>query len=177
VEITYKGNVTELNTNPMTAAVLAGLLKQAMPEVNMVSAPVFAKERGIEIKESYIDKAERAESLIRLAVTTSERKFAVVGTIYRGEPRLVRLFGVPVDAEFSEHMVYVRNEDKPGFIGALGSILGENKVNIATFSLGRMDDGTPEAVCLVSVDTPVSEKVANEIRAIDQVKRVNVIAL
>ncbi|NNE56915.1 MAG: phosphoglycerate dehydrogenase [Hellea sp.] len=177
VEITYKGSITELNTNPITAAALAGLLKQAMPEVNMVSAPVFAKERGIKIKESYVDKAERAESLIRLAIATSDRKFAVVGTIYRGEPRLVRLFGVPVDAGFSEHMVYIRNEDKPGFIGALGSILGENKVNIATFSLGRMDDGTPEAVCLVSVDSPISENIANEIRAVDQVKRVNVIAL
>ncbi len=177
VEITYKGNITALNTKPMTAAALAGLLKRAMPEVNMVSAPVFAQEREIEIKESYVDKAERAESLIRLAIETSERKFAVVGTIYRGEPRLVRLFGVPVDAGFSENMIYVRNEDKPGFIGALGSILGDNKVNIATFSLGRMDDGTPEAVCLVSVDTPVSDDVADQIRAVDQVKRVNIIAL
>ena len=177
VEITYKGGITDLNTNPMTAAALAGLLKRAMPEVNMVNAPVFAQERGIEIKESYVDKAERADSLIRISVETDQRKFAVVGTIYRGEPRLVRLFGVPVDAGFADHMIYVRNEDKPGFIGALGSILGANKVNIATFSLGRMDDGTPEAVCLVSVDSPISDKVADEIRDVDQVKRVNVIAL
>ncbi len=177
VEITFKGTITDLNTNPMSAAALAGLLKRAMPEVNMVNAPVFAQERGISITESYVERAERAESLIRLAVSTKARKFAVVGTIYRGEPRLVRLFGVPVDAGFADHMIYVRNEDKPGFIGALGTILGENKVNIGTFSLGRMDDGTPEAVCLVSVDEPVSPAVADQIRAVDQVKRVNVIAL
>ena len=82
-----------------------------------------------------------------------------------------------MDSGFADHMLYVRNEDKPGFIGELGRILGENKVNIATMSLGRMDDGTPEAVCLVSVDSPVDDAVANALRAVDQVKRVNVIAI
>lgn len=177
VEITYKGTITELNTNPMSAAALAGLLKKALPEVNMVNAPVFAAERGVEIKESYVERAERAESLIRIVVETKARKFATVGTIYRGEPRLVRLFGVPMDAGFASDMVYIRNEDKPGFIGELGRILGENKVNIATMSLGRMDDGTPEAVCLVSVDTSVNDNVAEALRAVDQVKRVNVISI
>lgn len=176
VEFTYKGAVTELNTNPMTAAALAGLLKAAMPDVNMVSAPGLAKERGIEIKESYVDEAERAESLIRLTVETTERKYAIVGTIYRGEPRIVRLFGVQMDAAFSPNMIYVRNEDKPGFIGELGGVLGRNKVNIATFSLGRMAQGE-EAVCLVSVDGAVSKAVADEIKAIDQVKIVDIVAM
>ncbi len=176
VEFTYKGAVTQLNTNPVTAAALAGLLKAAMPDVNMVSAPVLAKERGIEVKESYVDEAERAESLIRLTVTTTERKYVVVGTIYRGEPRIVRLFGVPMDAPFSPNMVYVRNEDKPGFIGRLGAVLGDNKVNIATFSLGRMKKGD-EAVCLVSVDEPISDSVAQEIKSLDAVKIVDVVSL
>ena len=176
VELTFKGAITELNTNPMSAAALAGLLKNAMPEANMVSAPSLAKERGIEIKESYIDEAERAESLIRIMVETSARKFAIVGTIYRGEPRIVRLFGVQMDAAFSPNMIYVRNEDKPGFIGELGGVLGRNKVNIATFSLGRMAKGE-EAVCLVSVDGNVSADVAAEIKAIDKVKIVDVVAL
>jgi len=176
VELTYKGAVAQLNTGPMTAAALSGLLKAAMPDVNMVSAPVLAKERGLDITESYVDEAERAESLIRLAVTTEKRKFVVVGTIYRGEPRIVRLFGVPMDAAFSPDMIYVRNEDKPGFIGKLGAILGNNKVNIATFSLGRMDKGE-EAVCLVSVDGKVTDAVAQEIRNLDQVKIVDVVSL
>ena len=176
VEFTYKGAVTELNTNPMTAAALAGLIKAAMPDVNMVSAPVLAKERGIEVKESYVEEAERAESLIRLTVETTERKYVVVGTIYRGEPRIVRLFGVPMDAAFSPNMIYVRNADKPGFIGELGGVLGRNKVNIATFSLGRMKEGE-EAVCLVSVDGKVSDKVVEEIKAIDQVKIVDIVAI
>jgi len=176
VEFTYKGAVTELNTNPMTAAALAGLIKAAMPEVNMVSAPGLAKERGIEVKESYVDEAERAESLIRLMVETTERKYVVVGTIYRGEPRIVRLFGVPMDAAFSPNMIYVRNEDKPGFIGDLGQILGQNKVNIATFSLGRMAKGD-EAVCLVSVDGDVPDEVAAQIADLDRVKIVDVVSM
>jgi len=176
VELTFKGGITELNTNPMSAAALAGLLKNAMPEANMVSAPSLAKERGIEIKESYVDEAERAESLIRILVETSSRNFALVGTIYRGEPRIVRLFGVQMDAAFSPNMIYVRNEDKPGFIGELGGVLGRNQVNIATFSLGRMTE-CEEAVCLVSVDGLVSEAIAAEIKAIDQVKIVDIVAM
>lgn len=176
IELTFKGGITTLNTNPMSAAALAGLLKTAMPEVNMVSAPVLAKERGIEVKESYIDEAERAESLIRLTVATEERKFAIVGTIYRGEPRIVRLFGVQMDAAFSENMLYIRNDDKPGFIGKLGNLLGDAKINIATFSMGRMEQGG-EAVCLVSVDDCPPADVCAEIAAIEQVKIVDAVCL
>ena len=176
IEITYKGTVSELNTTPMSAAALAGLLKAAMPEVNMVSAPVLAKERGIDLKESLVAEAERAESLIRIMVETEERKFAIVGTIYRGEPRIVRLFGVPMDAAFDPHLIYVRNDDKPGFIGKLGNLLGDAKLNIATFYLGRMDKGG-EAVCLVSVDEEPSQTVLDAIKDLDQVKIVDAVNL
>jgi len=176
IEITYKGGITQLNTNPLSAAALAGMLKAAMPDVNMVSAPVLAKERGIELTESYVNEAERAESLIRITVETAVRKFAIVGTIYRGEPRIVRLFGVPMDAAFSPSMIYVRNEDKPGFIGEVGRVLGEAKTNIATFSLGRQDEGG-EAVCLISVDGVVSDDTVAAIQAIDQVKIVDRVTL
>lgn len=176
IEITYKGEITALNTNPISAAALAGLLKAAMPDVNMVSAPVLAKDRGIELKESYVNEAERADSLIRLTVTTAKRKFAIVGTIYRGEPRIVRLFGVPMDAAFEPSMIYVRNDDKPGFIGEVGRLLGKAKVNIANFHLGRMSEGG-EAVCLISVDGPVSDETATAIRKLDHVKIVDVVRM
>ena len=177
VEFTYKGAVTKLNTTPMTAAALAGLMRSIMPDVNMVSAPGLAKESGIEVKDSFVDTSERAESLIRIHVETTERKYVIVGTIYRGEPRIVRLFGVPMDAGFAPHMLYVRNEDKPGFIGTLGKILGDGNVNIATFSLGRMDNGLEEAVCLVSVDGPVPLDIQAQIKAVNQVKIVNTVSL
>ena len=176
IEITYKGSVTQLNTNPMSAAALAGLLKAAMPDVNMVSAPVLAKERGINLTESYVDEAERAESLIRLTVQTEERKFAIVGTIYRGEPRIVRIFGVPMDAAFSDNMLYVRNEDRPGFVGKLGNLLGEANINIATFSMGRVEQGG-DAVCLVSIDEAPSAAFCKEIEAIAHVKIVDAVSL
>ena len=175
VELTYRGGITGLNTNPVSAAVLAGWLRSVMPQVNMVSAPTIARDAGIEVKDSYLDESERGESLIRVSVGTAERKFAVIGTLFRGEPRSVRLFGVPMNAGFSEHMLYVRNENRPGFIGALGNILAESNINIATLSLGRMDNGENEAVCLVSVDEPVPGSVIETIRAIDQVKIVNTV--
>lgn len=176
VEITYKGQVTDLNTKPMTAAALAGLLKKAMPEANMVSAPGLASERGIEVKESYIDEAERAESLIRITVDVGTRKFAMVGTIYRGEPRIVRIFGVPMDAAFTENMLYVRNEDRPGFVGKLGVLLGDAGINIATFSMGRQDKGG-DAVCLVSIDDKVPNTVKKEIEDLSHVKIVDTVCL
>ena len=176
LEITYKGSVTKLNTSPMSTAALAGLLKAAMPEVNMVSAPVLAKERGINLTESYVDEAERADSLIRLTVQTEERKFAIVGTIYRGEPRIVRIFGVPMDAAFSDNMLYVRNEDRPGFVGKLGNLLGEANINIATFSMGRVEQGG-DAVCLVSIDEAPSAAFCKEIEAIAHVKIVDAVSL
>ncbi len=175
-EFAYKGEVTKLNTKPMTAAALSGILRETMPDVNAVSAPGLAAERGIEVKESYVDTAERADSLIRITVQTKERVFAIVGTIYRGEPRIVRLFGVPMDAAFSDKMLYVRNSDKPGFVGALGKLLGDNDINIATFSMGRMEQGG-EAVCLVSVDGEVSKEVKAAIKSIPQVLIVNSVTL
>lgn len=176
VEFTYKGEVTKLNNKPMTSAALAGLLRAAMPDVNPVSAPSIAADRGIDVTESTIEQAERADSLIRLTATTKERKFAIVGTIYRGEPRIVRLFGVPMDAAFAPEMLYVRNEDKPGFIGAMGQTFAEAGVNIATFSLGRMDKGG-ESVCLVAVDEPVSKDIQDKLRDLSQVKIVNAVSL
>jgi len=176
IELTFKGAITKLNTNPMSAAALAGLLKSAMPEVNMVSAPVLAKERGIGLTESYIEEAERAESLIRITVETKERKFAIVGTIYRAEPRIVRLFGVPMDAAFSENMLYIRNDDRPGFVGKLGNLLGDANINIATFSMGRMEQGG-EAVCLVSIDEQPSHSVCAQIANIEQVKIVDAVQI
>ena len=176
IEVTYKGTVASLNNKPMTAAALAGMLKVAMPDANMVNAPVLAKDRGIEVTESLVNEAERAESLIRIMVETKTRKFAVVGTIYRGEPRIVRLFGVQMDSAFHDNMLYVRNDDRPGFIGKLGNILGEAGVNIATFSLGRMSEGG-EAVCLVSVDGEVGENTREKIRKIEQVKIVDFVSL
>jgi D-3-phosphoglycerate dehydrogenase len=169
VEFCYMGDVADLNTKPMTAAALAGLLKPMLGEVNMVSAPAIAADRGIEVKESLLGDAKDHDNLICLRLTTAKKTYEVTGSLYGGEPRLLNLFGVSMDAAFTKDMLYVRNEDKPGFIGSLGSILGQSKVNIATFFLGRDEEGG-SAICLVSVDAPVSKDIQDEVRNIEQVK-------
>ena len=175
VEFCYMGDVAELNTKPMTAAALAGLLKPMMNDVNMVSAPAIAAERGLDVKESICEGAENHDNLIKLIIKTSNRTLEVSGSLYGGEPRLLNLFGVSMDAAFSPNMLYVRNEDKPGFIGALGSLLGKSDVNIATFFLGRNKQGG-SAICLVSVDGNVPQNIQNEVSAIDQVKFVRALS-
>jgi len=169
VEFCYMGDVAGLNTKPMTAAALSGLLSPMMSEVNMVSAPAIAADRGIVVKESVCEDAENHDNLVKLIIDLGTRTVEVAGTLYGGEPRLINLFGVKMDAGFTPNMLYVRNEDKPGFIGALGGLLGDNKVNIATFFLGRDEEGG-RAICLVSVDEPVSDEIEQAVRDIDQVK-------
>ncbi len=168
-EFCYMGDVAELNTKPMTAAALSGLLSPMMSEVNMVSAPAIAADRGIDVKESTREDAGNQDNLIKLIIDLGDRTLEVTGSLYGGEPRLLNLFGVAMDAGFAPNMLYVRNADKPGFIGALGTLLGDSKVNIATFSLGRDAQGG-RALCLVSVDGPVSAETERAVRNIDQVE-------
>ena len=169
VEFCYQGEVAALNTKPMTAAALAGLLKPMMSEVNMVSAPAIAADRGLDVKESTQGESRDHDNLIKLVIKTKDRTLEVSGSLYGGEPRLLNLFGVPMDAAFAPNMLYVRNEDQPGFIGALGSLLGESDVNIATFFLGRNKQGG-SAICLVSVDCPVPAAVQAAVAKIKQVR-------
>jgi len=169
VEFCYMGDVAGLNTKPMTAAALAGLLLPMMSEVNMVSAPAIAADRGIEVKESVCDDAENHDNLVKLIIDLGSRTIEVSGTLYGGEPRLQNLFGVKMDAGFTANMLYVRNEDKQGFIGALGGLLGDKNVNIATYFLGRDEQGG-RALCLVSVDEHVNGDIEQAVRGIGQVK-------
>jgi D-3-phosphoglycerate dehydrogenase len=93
------------------------------------------------------------------------------GTVFQdGKPRVVEIRDIMVDAEFAPNMIYVRNDDKPGFIGRFGTLLGESGVNVATFALGRDKPGG-DAICFVSVDEPVSDELLRKIEEIPQVKR------
>src|SRR5579862_399862 len=172
VEIAYEGGTGQLNTVALTQAVLAGLLKPALAQVNMVNAPVVSKERGIKVAEIKRDRAGIYESYIKvvtaLADGTTRR---VAGTVFSdGRPRLIQIRDINMDAEFASHMLYVINEDKPGMIGRLGTVLGEAKVNIANFNLGRAAPGA-DAIALVQIDGGVSETVLKDIRALPSVKQ------
>ncbi|MEX6632403.1 phosphoglycerate dehydrogenase [Hyphococcus lacteus] len=170
IEISFEGEVASLNTKPLTASVVAGVLKPMLAEVNVVNAPVVAKERGISVAETSRDDADSYDSVIRLKIVTEKQERTVSGTIFGSTPRIIEIKGVEMEAGFASHMLYATNEDKPGFIGTLGQTLGEAGVNIATFNLGRSGQGEG-AIALVAVDEPLTDDVLEKVRALPHVKQ------
>ncbi|MEM6487170.1 MAG: phosphoglycerate dehydrogenase [Pseudomonadota bacterium] len=178
VEIEYVGRVAELNLKPLTAALTASILAPQMGEgaVNMVSAPLVARSRGIQIAETRKDAQGAYGTYVRVIVTTGATNGAgrktrsVAGTLFSdGRPRFIQIKGIGMEAEPSPYMLYTVNTDEPGFIGALGTRTGEIGVNIATFNLGRAHKGG-EAITLMGVDDPLSDDVLDEIRSLPQVR-------
>jgi D-3-phosphoglycerate dehydrogenase len=164
INILYDGTVAEMNLEALNCATVAGIMKKANPDVNLVSAPVIAKERGIKISTTNQDKSGAFDGYIKVTVKTSERERSIAGTVFSdGKPRFIQIKGINIDAEIGAHMLYTTNEDVPGIIGALGQTMGENGVNIANFTLGRSDKGG-EAIALLYVDeevpAPVREKLS-----------------
>ncbi|MBI1358696.1 MAG: phosphoglycerate dehydrogenase [Alphaproteobacteria bacterium] len=174
VEIEYEGEVSQLNRKPMTAAALAGLLRPFLEEVNMVSAPALLQERGGQLKESKRDDSPVYDSLMRIKVKVGGKWRSVAGAIAAGRPRIVEVKGMALEADFQPYMLFVNNSDKPGFIGAMAGLLGEAKVNIATFNLGREASGG-DAIALVGVDQDVPVKTLDAIKALPAVRYVTVL--
>ncbi len=171
VELTFEGTAAEMNVRALTQAALAGLLKPALSEVNMVNAPVVAKERGIQVSEVRRGAQGIYEGYLMLKVTTERQERSVAGTVFsNGRPRIIQVKGIDMEAEFTPHMLYITNEDKPGFIGKLGTLLGDAKVNIASFNLGRTAPGG-DAIALVEVDAAVPDSVVEAIRKVSVVKQ------
>lgn len=176
VSITYEGNVADLKTRALTAAAIAGLLRPLLADVNVVSAPAVAKERGIVIDE--VTRAAEAdyESLVTLEVATEAHEWIVSGTVFHdGKPRIISVNGIEVDAVVAPTMIYVSNDDKPGFIGRFASLLGNATINIATFALGRDREGG-SAVALVEVDGIVPETVLAAVKSLPGVKEAKALA-
>jgi D-3-phosphoglycerate dehydrogenase len=176
VEIIYEGTPTGLNTRAMTQAALTGLLSPILTGVNMVNAPVVAKERGIKVSETRRDAQGIYEGFIKIVVSMGDTTRRVAGTVFSdGRPRLIQIKDIDLDAEFAAHMIYVVNEDKPGFIGTLGGLLGDARVNIANFTLGRSAPGQ-DAICLVEVDGRVSEDLMWKIGKLPAVRMAKALA-
>lgn len=155
INILYDGAVAEMNLEALNCAVVAGIMRKVNPDVNMVSAPVIAKERGIQISTTNQDKSGAFDGYIKVTVVTDQRERSVAGTVFSdGKPRFIQIKGINIDAEIGADMLYTTNEDEPGIIGALGQTMGANDVNIANFTLGRAEAGG-EAIALLYVDEPV----------------------
>ncbi|WIY26699.1 phosphoglycerate dehydrogenase [Parasedimentitalea psychrophila] len=155
INILYDGVASEMNLAALNCSVVAGIMKRANPDVNMVSAPVVAKERGIQISTTNQDKSGSFDGYIKVTVVTDKRERSVAGTVFSdGKPRFIQIKGINIDAEVGAHMLYTTNEDVPGIIGTLGQTMGESGVNIANFTLGRTAAGG-EAIALLYVDNQV----------------------
>ena len=168
VTISYEGLCAELNCKPLTAVVLQGLLAPSMEGVNMVSAPAVAKDRDIVVREVRSGNAGAFQSRIEVSVTTERQTRAVAGTLFHDRPRLVEIKGIPIDATLGRNMLYITNRDKPGLIGALGTLLGDAGINIATFNLGRAEAGG-DAIALIEVDEAPPADLLARIQALEHV--------
>jgi len=165
VSISYEGHAGAVNSRPLSNLMLMGLLRPSLDDVNMVNAPVIAKERGIKVRETRLETEGDYHTLIRLDVEADSGELRIAGTLFGGKPRLVGIDDVTLEAELTPHMLFMRNEDKPGFIGRLGTLLGVAGINIANFNLGRSRPGAT-AVCLVAVDGAVEPLVLDRVRAL-----------
>lgn len=168
IEICYEGHVAGLNTKPLTAIVVKGLLGPLLEGVNMVNAPVIAEERDIKILEARSETAGDYHTLITVTVKTETQTRSVKGTLFNQKPRLVEIKGIHIDAMLGSNMLYVANHDKPGLIGALGTILGTSGVNIATFNLGRATEGG-DAIALIEIDGQPPADVLAQVQGLEHV--------
>jgi D-3-phosphoglycerate dehydrogenase len=171
VRLEYAGEVAGMNTRALTASAVTGVLRPLLQDVNMVSAPAIMRERGIACEEVRRESHGAYESYVRLTVRTESQERSVAGTVFSdGLPRIIQIKGIDMEARFAPHMLYVTNIDRPGFVGALGSTLGEVGVNIATFHLGREHSGGA-AIALLEVDDPVDDETLGKLAALPHVSQ------
>ncbi|MCC6006592.1 MAG: phosphoglycerate dehydrogenase [Rhodobacteraceae bacterium] len=165
INILYDGSVSEMNVNALNAAAIAGVMKVANPEMNMVSAPVMARERGIEVSTTTQPQTGVFESYVKLTVKTASRERSIAGTVYSdGRPRFIQIKGITIDAEIGENMLYTTNRDVPGIIGTLGVTLGKAGMNIANFTLGRNTPGG-DAIAILYLDEQATPEALEHLRA------------
>ena len=172
VQVSYEGIVAQMNTRALTSAAIAGLLRPILQDVNVVSAPIVAKDRGIIVEETRREAEGDYESLITVTIVTDRQTRSVAGTVYAdGRPRLISIKGIRMDAEFGPSMLYVTNLDKPGFVGRFATLLAGAGINIATFHLGR-DSAGGNAIALVEIDGTVSPDLLAKVQQIPNVQQV-----
>ncbi len=176
INVLYDGVVSEMNLAALNCAAIAGIMKATNPDVNMVSAPIIAKERGIKVATTNQAKSGVFDGYIKLTVVTDQRERSIAGTVFSdGKPRFIQIKGINIDAEIGSHMLYTTNEDVPGIIGTLGQTMGENGVNIANFTLGRSARGD-NAIALLYVDDPIPQPVIDKLMATGMFQQVKPLA-
>jgi D-3-phosphoglycerate dehydrogenase len=176
INILYDGIASTMNLEALNCAVIAGIMKEANPDVNMVSAPIIAKDRGVKISTTNQDKSGAFDGYIKVTVVTDKRERSIAGTVFSdGKPRFIQIKGINIDAEIGAHMVYTTNKDVPGIIGALGQTMGSNGVNIANFTLGRTAVGG-DAIALLYVDQVIPKAALDALKATGKFEQIKPLA-
>src|SRR5690349_2310025 len=186
ISIGYTGHITEWKTELIRNAAIKGILNVAVEEkANLVNAASLASERGLTIHEERKPKASTggAGSVLSISIKTQQGTHVVKGAVLReNTPRLLHVDGIDVEAPLGDNLIYMRNEDVPGVIGKVGTILGKHGINIANFSLGRRTEespaGTPrEAIAVVYIDGTASQAVISELRGVPAVQQAKAVHL
>ena len=171
VQIEFDGKSASLNDAPVVASIIAGLLAPKMDSANLVNASAIASSKGIAVSTVKHDRRCDYETMIKVSASYKGGERSIVGTLVGGnKPRIIEVQGISVESDFPADLLYIRNYDRPGFIGAMGSLLGELDINVATFHLGRKS-GTDEAVALIEVDGKIDQSVLTKVRELPQVVR------
>ncbi len=165
IGVEFEGAVSQVNIQPLTQTIVCALLKSNFDGVNVINSMAVAKNKSIQISETKHEKASEYQTCITLTIETDKQTRSVSGTLFGGKPRIVNVKGIKIEAELSKYNLYISNEDKPGFISNLSKVLADNKINIATFNLGRKNSGG-EAIALISTDNEIKDKVIEEINKI-----------
>jgi D-3-phosphoglycerate dehydrogenase / 2-oxoglutarate reductase len=172
VEIEYEGHASELNTKLVTNNILKGLLENIVDNVNIINAPVIAHERNIKVAETKHERECDYSTLVTLNISVGAEKTIFKGTLFKNEPRIVQVGDINLEAGLNGNMLFVENEDKPGLVGNLGKLLGDEKINIANFHLGRSKAKKGHAASLVEVDGSISKAVLEKIAKLPSVTKV-----
>ena len=183
ISIRYSGEISEWKTELIRNAAIQGILNQALEEkANLVNAAAIAASRGLQVHEARKPKPSSggAGSVLSILVKTQSEEHMVKGAVLHNDnPRLLHVDGIEVEAPLERNLIYLRNRDVPGVIGKVGTILGDHRINIADFSLGRRagDEKHREAIAVVHVDGSIPDKVLAELRRVPAIEQAKAIKL
>ena len=173
VKIEFDGKASEINSSSILSSVFCGIFKSHIDTVNIINSIQIAKQKGLEISTINHDRKCDYQNLITVTVNYENKSRKISGTLIGGKiPRITEVQGIPIEANFFTNMLYVRNYDKPGFIGSIGTLLAEKDINIASFHLGRREN-SGEAVALIAVDQKVNKMIIESISNLEHVVRVD----
>ena len=170
INITFKGEIASLNTKPLISNIVAGIFSNKMENINLINSETIAKQKNIEIIASYQTDKSIHTSEIHVDIATESEDFKYAGTIFANSQKIISIMNMRIEGEISPNMLYLLNNDKPGFIGSLGTLLGDKKINIANFNLGRTGKG--EAVSLLELDHFLSDQLIYDLQKLVNVKKV-----